>query len=99
MHSLLSKCAQHDLGCRRAIKHHSFIHSPLGVNMAGNKLSGLPFPSTFDETASKEYADRVGVYAREHADRVRTNGREYVDRSTERLGSRFHDLTLAFFKR
>ena len=28
MHSLLSKCAQHDLGCRRAIKHSSFIHSP-----------------------------------------------------------------------
>ena len=24
MHSLLSKCAQHDLGCRRAIKHNSF---------------------------------------------------------------------------
>ena len=27
MHDLTRKCAQYDLSCRRAIKHHSFIHT------------------------------------------------------------------------
>ena len=49
------------------------------VNMAGNKLSGLPLPSPLDGAASKEYAGRVEVYARAHADKVG------VDRSTELL--------------
>ena len=34
--------------------------SPWKVNMAGNKLSGLSFPSKSDEAATKEYADKVG---------------------------------------
>ena len=32
--------------------------------MAGNELSGSPFPSAVDNAASKEYMDRVGVHAR-----------------------------------
>ena len=58
-----------------------------GVNMAGNKLSGLSIPSKSDEAATKEYADRVG-----------NDVREYVDQSTELLGRRFHNLPFAFLK-
>ena len=74
------------------------IVSPSGVSMRGNKLSALPFPSDLNEAATKEYADRVGVYGRQHADKVGIDAREYVDRSTERLGRRFHDLPFAFLK-
>ena len=70
--------------------------SPSGVNMVGKKLSGLPLPSDLHEAASKEYADRVGVYARAHADRVGASAGEYVDRSTDLLERRFHDLPFAF---
>ena len=41
---------------------------PSEVNMAGNKIAGLPLPTNLDDAASKEYADRVGVYARAYAD-------------------------------
>ena len=61
--------------------------SPSGVNMAGNKLSGLSVPSQSDEAATKEYADRVG-----------NDVREYVDQSTKLLGRRFHNLPFAFLK-
>ena len=72
--------------------------SPPGVNMEGNKIMGLPCPSKFNEAATKEYADRVGIDARKHADRVVNSAREYVDQSTELLGRRVHDLPLAFLK-
>ena len=55
--------------------------SPSGVNMAGNKLSGLSIPSNSDEAATKEYADRVG-----------NDVRENVDQSTELIVRRFHNL-------
>ena len=38
--------------------------SPWGINMAGNKISGLFFASKSDEAASREYADKVGNDAR-----------------------------------
>ena len=66
--------------------------------MAGNELSGLPFPSKLNEAATKEYADRVGVDAGKHADIVANSAREFVDQSTELLGRRFHDLPSAFLK-
>ena len=66
--------------------------------MTGNNLSGLPIPSVPDDAASKEYADRVGVYARVHADRVGADAREYVNLSTEVLGRRFNGLPFAFLK-
>ena len=55
--------------------------------MVGNKLSGLSIPSKSDETATKEYADKVG-----------NDVREYVDKSSELLGKRFHNLPFAFLK-
>ena len=61
--------------------------SPSGVNMAGNKLSGLSIPSKSDEAATKEYADRVG-----------NDVTEYVDQSSELLGRRFYNLPFAFFE-
>ena len=61
--------------------------SPSGVNMSGNKLSGLSIPSKSDEAATKEYADRV-----------ENDVREYVDQSSELLGRRFHNLPFAFLK-
>ena len=43
MHSLLSKYAQHDLGCRRTIKHNSFIHSEdNGAHFAGASVGNMP---------------------------------------------------------
>ena len=62
----------------------SIFVSPWGVNLAGNKLSGLSIPSIRDEAATKEYADRVGNYVK-----------EYVDQSSELIGRHFHNLPLA----
>ena len=72
--------------------------SPSRVNKAGNKLPGLLLPLDLDDAEAKEYADRVGVYARAHADRVGAGAREYVDRSTESFGNRFNDLPFLFQK-
>ena len=57
------------------------------VNMAGDKLFGLSIPSKSDETATKEYEDKVG-----------NDVRECVDQSTKLLGRRFHNLPFAFLK-
>ena len=43
--------------------------SPWGINMEGNKTSGLSFLSKSDEAASREYVDKVGNDAREYTDR------------------------------
>ena len=60
---------------------------PWDVNIAGKKLSGLSFPLTNDEAATREYADKVG-----------NDVREYTDRSSELLGERFKRLQFAFLK-
>ena len=62
--------------------------------MVSYNLSGLPL----HDAASKEYAERVGVYAKAHADRVKANAKEYTNRSSELLGRRFNHLPLAFLK-
>ena len=37
LHDLICKCTQHDLSCRQAIKHHSFIHSKI-KSLADDKI-------------------------------------------------------------